>query len=123
MLLVSLAFSQKILTVAAQPVKQAIITAVILFRGLLRLLLGHIGEEILLVERILLQFPVKVGTGELLGEQGKFRVVKRDGGFSEGLHLIGFCADIHRTAQRDLIPARAAELLHDRFMALRSSIG
>ena len=121
MLLISLSLTQKILTVGAQPVKQAIVAAVIPCVSGLRLFL--IRQEILLVEWIFLQFPIKVGTGELLGEQRKFRVVKRDGGFSEGLHLIGFCADIHRAAQRDLIPARAAELLHDRFMALRSSIG
>ena len=119
MLLVSLSLTQKILTVGAQPVKQAILVAISPCISRLRLFLGRIGEEILLVERIFLQLPIKVGTGELLGEQRKFRVVKRDGGFSEGLHLIGFCADIHRAAQRDLIPARAAESLHDRLTALR----
>ena len=118
-----MAFSQKILTVGAQPVKQAIVAAVIPCISGLCLFLGHIRQEILFVEWIFLQFPIKVSTGELLGEQRKFRVVKRDGSFPKRLHLIGFCADVDRTAQGNLIPAGAAEPLHDCFTALRCPCG
>ena len=75
------------------------------------------------IERIFLQLLVKLSTRKLLGKQRKFRVIEGYNIIPDGLYFIGLCADIYRTAQRDVVGPGAIEFLHGHFTTLGIPLG